>query len=42
MYKLSYFYVILLEPAMCKSGLKVKKVDGASSLMFLIVKMLRR
>ena len=42
MYILNNFYVILLEPAMYLSGLKVKKIDGASSLMYLIVTMLRR
>ena len=42
MYILNNFYVILLEPAMYKSGLKAKKIDGASSLMYLIVKMLIR
>ena len=42
MYILNNFYVILLEPAMYLSGLKVKKIDGASSLKYLIVKMLRR
>ena len=42
MYISNNFYVILPEPAMYKSGLKVKKIDGASSLMYLIVKMLIR
>ena len=42
MYISNNFYVILLEPAMYKSGLTVKKIDGASSLMYLIVKMLIR
>ena len=37
---LNNFYVILLEPAMYKSGLKVKEIHGVTSLMYLIVKML--
>lgn len=42
MYILNNFYIILLEPAMYKSGLKVKNIDGATPLMYLIVKMLIR